>query len=431
MKRILFVISDLDSGAARRMRLLADSLPRDRFEVSICVLGREEKGEYSTWASSIRPCFLGWTRAFDPHPLMRLRRHVHSFQPNVLHTWDGASLRWSVLALQLVDAKTRSRTKLISGDSFGRSVRRSPSWPDRLLNRWPDCFTATGAWEASVYRAWGIPEGRIRIIPPGIRAEYGDPAVSSALADGDSGAEAPSSGLPGFSPSLVRREGKAGGDFPSSVPPISKKHPSDRNAQADHATVDKPLAHVLPGDARYLACVGQASRDDNFLPVIWMLDIVGCVHKNVHLVIIGQGSERSRLREFARDIKVENKVHFVDRPVHLGPVLSRSTAVLVPGTGSWAIQATLEAMRAARPVVAFGHPSLADLIVDSETGYLAPRDDKPELARKIHTIMESQEIARRLGAAGREWVRRHFSAAEMAERYATLYEGGMRLKAAA
>jgi glycosyltransferase involved in cell wall biosynthesis len=69
----------------------------------------------------------------------------------------------------------------------------------------------------------------------------------------------------------------------------------------------------------------------------------------------------------------------------------------------------LEAMAHARPVVATAVGGLRDLVVDGETGLVVPPRDPAALRRALERLLGDAELRRRLGAAGRERARTHFS----------------------
>ena len=69
----------------------------------------------------------------------------------------------------------------------------------------------------------------------------------------------------------------------------------------------------------------------------------------------------------------------------------------------------LEAMAHARPVVATAVGGLRDLVVDGETGLVVPPRDSAALRRALERLLGDAELRRRLGAAGRERARTHFS----------------------
>jgi glycosyltransferase involved in cell wall biosynthesis len=62
-----------------------------------------------------------------------------------------------------------------------------------------------------------------------------------------------------------------------------------------------------------------------------------------------------------------------------------------------------------RPVVAAAVGGLLDLVVDEETGLLVQPGDVGALRAALQRLLDDEELRRRLGAAGRERVREHFS----------------------
>ena len=66
---------------------------------------------------------------------------------------------------------------------------------------------------------------------------------------------------------------------------------------------------------------------------------------------------------------------------------------------------TLEAMAAARPVVASARGGLLDQVVDGETGFLVPPGDAGALASAMARLLADERLRARLGAAAREPLR--------------------------
>ena len=73
------------------------------------------------------------------------------------------------------------------------------------------------------------------------------------------------------------------------------------------------------------------------------------------------------------------------------------------------------------PVAAFDIPGVTELIVDGETGLLAPFGDTQALKNCWERILFDDELARTLAKNGQAYVERSFSAKRMAEEYTQLY----------
>jgi glycosyltransferase involved in cell wall biosynthesis len=165
MRRILLLLPSLDhGGAARQLGLLATGLPRDRFEVRVGVLGGDGPAGKPVRSAGIPIEVLGWQRLLDPAWLVRLRRLLRDFQPDVVHTWQIASLR----ALGLVG---QGRARLVVSAPW--VPRERPERDDLFaLDRWllqrADRVVASGPSQAERYRRLGITAERIAIVAPGV-----------------------------------------------------------------------------------------------------------------------------------------------------------------------------------------------------------------------------------------------------------------------
>ena len=117
------------------------------------------------------------------------------------------------------------------------------------------------------------------------------------------------------------------------------------------------------------------------------------------LVVAGDGPLRAR---------VPGAQGFVP-PARLQRLYARAAVVACPSRREGFGVACLEAMAHGRPVVATGVGGLRDLVVDEETGLVVPPRDPQALRAALERLLADPELRRRLGAAGRERARGHFS----------------------
>ena len=133
-------------------------------------------------------------------------------------------------------------------------------------------------------------------------------------------------------------------------------------------------------------------------------------------VVIGDGSLRPAIEALARSYGVAGSTRF------LGAVsdglrdewLRRADVLAMPGrlpAGGFAGEGFgivyLEAGAYGKPVVAGAAAGALDAVRDGETGLLVDPLDPLAVADAIATLLRDRELARRLGAGGREWAQRH------------------------
>lgn len=177
----------------------------------------------------------------------------------------------------------------------------------------------------------------------------------------------------------------------------------------------------LPENARLLLGVGPLERRRGFRDAVWVLDILRFVHEDVHLLLIGDGSDRQRVERFTRTAEVGDRVHFLGPCPDAAALLAQADIVWLPSHADCGVNVALEAMAAGKPVVAYRRPALAEVIVDGETGFLVPPRDQAAFARRTHLLLEDAELCRRFGEAGRRRVAKHYSVSQVVERYVRLY----------
>lgn len=82
----------------------------------------------------------------------------------------------------------------------------------------------------------------------------------------------------------------------------------------------------------------------------------------------------------------------------------------------------LEAMAAARPVVAYNWGALGELVIDGETGFLVPFGDTMAAAQQVAELASSAAQRQRLGLAGRQRAATHFTATQLRDALAKAYK---------
>jgi glycosyltransferase involved in cell wall biosynthesis len=71
--------------------------------------------------------------------------------------------------------------------------------------------------------------------------------------------------------------------------------------------------------------------------------------------------------------------------------------------------AILEASAAGLPVISTKHAGIPDIIIDGETGLLVAEHDVAGMAEKMMFLLENMNLAKKLGAKGKERVSEYFT----------------------
>ena len=142
---------------------------------------------------------------------------------------------------------------------------------------------------------------------------------------------------------------------------------------------------------------------------------------DLRYVFCGDGGERGTLEETAA--RLPGRVGFAGFRRDVATCLAAADVVAMPSLHEGLGVAALEAMAAARPVIASRVGGLGEVVVDGETGILVPPSDPPALAAGLTRLARDRDLRARYGAAGRARVLAVYSGARMAEGTLACYEG--------
>lgn len=359
-KRILQIIPTLDrSGAEKQLALLACGLPRDEFEVHVCLLTRSGPLAADLAAAGVPTTLVGKRGKLDPAAFLRLKRHIAALKPDLVHTWLFAANSYGRAAALAAGVR-----RIVAGE---RSVDPWKVWHELAIDRWlawrTDSVVVNSSGVRDFYVQHGLPSEKFTIIPNGI-----GPAAPSDLSRADLLAEL-----------------------------------------------------ELPAAARLIGAVGRLWPQKRIKDLIWATDLLKVIRDDVHLLIIGDGPLRQRLERFRRQVRIEDKVHFLGHRDDVPRLLPHFDALWLASEYEGLPNVVMEAMAAGVPVVASDISGNRDLIVQGETGYLVPLGDRAAFARETRRLLEDAELARRFGEAGRRRMLAEFTVEQMVARHVKLY----------
>lgn len=139
-------------------------------------------------------------------------------------------------------------------------------------------------------------------------------------------------------------------------------------------------------------------------------------------VIIGNGEERSALERLARQLGVDDRVHWTGWRDDARDHLTAMDVFVLSSHSEGTPLVVIEAMLAELPVVASGVGSVPEVVLEGETGLLVPPGDPDPLARAIRRLLDDPDRAGRMGRNGRDRALERFSPERMATEYEHLYE---------
>ena len=171
-----------------------------------------------------------------------------------------------------------------------------------------------------------------------------------------------------------------------------------------------------PGQRATVGAIGRLSVQKGFDVLLRALAHL----PEVDAVIAGDGPEHENLERLRDELGLRERVRLIGPTVGPSAVLGSIDAYVLPSRFEALPLVVLEAMHAGLPVVASDVGSVAEAVIDGDTGLLVPSDDVGALVGALTRILEP-EVGQRMGARGRELARAHFTRTRMANDHADIY----------
>ncbi len=128
----------------------------------------------------------------------------------------------------------------------------------------------------------------------------------------------------------------------------------------------------------------------------------------VHLAVIGDGDQREMLVGRSAELGLAGRVHFVGWSPDVPAALSDLDVVALTSRNEGTPVALIEALAAARPVVATDVGGVSHVVKHGVTGWLAPSGDAEAVAELIRHTLDARDESAAMAVAGREDVRTRF-----------------------
>jgi glycosyltransferase involved in cell wall biosynthesis len=191
----------------------------------------------------------------------------------------------------------------------------------------------------------------------------------------------------------------------------------------------------LNGDLPYIVSVGQLVPRKGHATLIQVCAGLRARGRSFLCRIIGEGSERATLERLIIDNNLQGFVELAG-PMALDQIYAelRKADVFAllaeigpSGNRDGLPTVVLEAMAAALPVLSTSLVGIPEMVQDGVTGLLVPERDIDAANRGLERLLESSELRRRMGLAGRARVRELFDLDRSANQLAALLTDNGRL----
>ncbi len=183
---------------------------------------------------------------------------------------------------------------------------------------------------------------------------------------------------------------------------------------------DQMPADSAPQPAGQSLTVGSIGRLDAMKGHDLLLRAIAQV-EGLRLVILGEGGQRPVLEQLAQELQITDRVFlkgWVDQPRHFLPSFD---LVALPSRSEGFPLVMVEAMLAARPIIATRVGSVPEAIISGETGLLIEKDDLAGLVEALKQLRDRPDLRQHLGQTARRLAQRHWTVESMTSQYEQLW----------
>jgi glycosyltransferase involved in cell wall biosynthesis len=138
-------------------------------------------------------------------------------------------------------------------------------------------------------------------------------------------------------------------------------------------------------------------------------------------LVVGDGERRAQLVALVERLGLTEHVRFLGWRRDLRRVYADLDLVVLSSRNEGSPVVLIEALAAARPVVATAVGGVPEVVVDGETGLTVPSQDPDALAEASLRLLREPDLGARLGAAGRRHVYPRYDSSRLVDDVRRLY----------
>jgi glycosyltransferase involved in cell wall biosynthesis len=142
---------------------------------------------------------------------------------------------------------------------------------------------------------------------------------------------------------------------------------------------------------------------------------------DARLVLVGEGPEEAHIRRFVRENRLEPNVRMLGLRQDVARLLPSADVFLLTSVSEGIPLTVIEAMAAGLPIVSTRVGGVPEVVVERQTGFLAPAGDSAALAATVCQLADDPVLRAEMGRRGRRRAEALFSERLMHTRYDQLY----------
>ena len=145
-------------------------------------------------------------------------------------------------------------------------------------------------------------------------------------------------------------------------------------------------------DKKYFLNIGRLTKQKNQLLLLKAFSKISNSNKNLNLVIVGEGEERSKLESYIKSKNLGNKVFLLGYTENVYPLIKKSIAIISSSLWEDPGAVMIEASYCNKNVISSNCPNGPEEFLSSDSGnYLFRNNDVVSLISKINSFLKDDE----------------------------------------
>ena len=178
----------------------------------------------------------------------------------------------------------------------------------------------------------------------------------------------------------------------------------------------------IADDALVVGCVARLTPVKDHASLLHAASMLKERFPRLQIVLVGDGPIRTGLEQLAVSLGLSAHVRFLGTVLGTAEIQSAIDISVLCSRSEGFPNAIIEAMAAARPVVATAVGGIVDAVVDGQTGLLVSSGNPAQLADALARLLASPALRVQFGTAAREHARTHYGATQTLANLAAVYQ---------
>lgn len=167
--------------------------------------------------------------------------------------------------------------------------------------------------------------------------------------------------------------------------------------------------HSIDADAVVIGSVGRVVDMKGNETLVRVMPAIAEHYSNARLVIVGDGPDKARLEQLAKELKVEDKIIFTGALTNIENIYNAFDIVAFPTYWEALGYIPYEAMYYEKPLVASYTGGVPEIVKDGYNGLLVPPADLKGWEEALLRLLGDKELCESLSENGKEYYNNNLS----------------------